>query len=219
MGADTSEGTGSTVIGMRVRAVRDLSGMSRHDVARASGITRRELVAVERGSRALSIKEARALAGALGVERDAFTTAETIDALAGTAAFDATRIDDVIGHDPDHWHDLPEDPADLPPALPFDLPESERRTDLDTRQRIDNSWASVRREIDEVLAACSRVTNAGSGDDMRALLKDLEATVDRLDRRTSFQKHVNRHNTKLAKVRGTRIESPMSAGAAAPTGA
>ncbi len=80
MGAETSEGfaneTGSTVIGMRVRAVRDLSGMSRHDVARATGLTRREIVAVERGTRPSTHERgAFALAGALGVERDAFASA------------------------------------------------------------------------------------------------------------------------------------------------
>ena len=172
-------------------------------------MTRRELAAVERGGRDLTVDEARALAGALGVERDAF--------LAATPGTDheldtATRIDNVIGHDPDHWDELPADPADLPPALPFDLPESERRSDVGTRERVDRSWATVRREMDDVLAACAKVSNAGSSDDMHALLKNLEATVDRLSRRTAFQRHVTRHNAELADARGTRVGASTPAG-------
>lgn len=198
--AEEPQEESSTTTGMRVRAVRELSGMSRHDVARSTGLTRREIAAIERGNRALDADEARALAGALNVEPDAFADG-------GTSSEDdtATRIDDVIGHDPDSWHDLPATAADLPKPLPFDLPESERRTDLQSRERVDNSWSMVRRHMDDVLVACAKVSNASSGDDMRALLKDLEASVDQLSRRSSFHRHAGRHNAELAKARGARI--------------
>jgi transcriptional regulator with XRE-family HTH domain len=202
VGAESHEESSSTVTGMRVRAVRELSGMSRHDVARSTGMTRREIAAVERGSRTLDADEARALAGALTVEPDAFVDADATDTNTDTA----TRIDDVIGHDPYAWHDLPATAADLPKPLPFDLPESERRTNLRTRERIDNSWSMVRRDMDDVLDACSKVSNAGSGDDMHALLKGLEASVDRLSRRSSFQRHASRHNAELAKARGASAD-------------
>lgn len=205
MGAEAHEESSSTVTGMRVRAVRELSGMSRHDVARSTGLTRREIAAVERGNRTLDADEARALAGALNVEPDAFVDAGTNSTTSATDT--ATRIDEVIGHDPDSWHDLPATAADLPKPLPFDLPESERRTDYDTRERIDNSWAAVRRDMDDVLDACAKVSNASSGDDMHALLKELEARVDLLSRRSSFQRHASRHNAELAKARGTRVDA------------
>ncbi|HEX5587941.1 MAG TPA: helix-turn-helix transcriptional regulator [Acidimicrobiia bacterium] len=208
MGVEAHEESSSTVTGMRVRAVRELSGMSRHEVARSTGLTRREIAAIERGSRTLDADEARALAGALNVEPEAFLDAGTPSARASDDT--AARIDEVIGHDPDGWHQLPATVADLPKPLPFELPESERRTDLDTRQRIDNSWAMVRRDMDDVLDACAKVSNAGSGDDMHALLKELEARVDRLSKRSSFQRHASRHNAELAKARGSRVDADRS---------
>jgi transcriptional regulator with XRE-family HTH domain len=204
MGAESEGAPIETSAGTRVRAVRELSGMSRTGIARATGMTRRELAAIERGTRALTLDEARALAGALGVERDAFVTADI--GAESRESDTATRIDDIIGHDPDHWDELSADPADLPPALPFDLPESERRADHDTRKRIDRSWATVRGQMDDVLVACAKVSNASSGDDMRALLKELEATVDRLSRRSSFQRHTTRHNTELEKLRNAKAD-------------
>ena len=171
MGAEAHEESSSTVTGMRVRAVRELSGMSRHDDARSTGLTRREIAAVERGSRTLDADEARALArtqrGARRVRRCGHTQHDDRDR-------HATLIDDVIGHDPDSWHDLPATAADLPKPLPFDLPESERRTDLDTPRTdrqllVDGATRHGRR------ARCVREgVERGSGDDMHALLKELE---------------------------------------------
>ena len=56
--------------GMQARAVRELSGRSRGDIARATGLSRRKIAAIEQGRRALSANEACALAAALGVGHD-----------------------------------------------------------------------------------------------------------------------------------------------------
>ena len=65
------------------------------------------------------------------------------------------QIDQVIGHDPDGWHDLPESVDDLPPALPVNLPNPERRRDYATRNRIEQSWREVRAEMGDTLTSCA----------------------------------------------------------------
>ena len=102
--------------GARLRAVRELAGLTTRDVARAAGLSRREIGLVERGKRILDPDELRALAGALGVEPEVLVS-QGLGEL-GPATTEADRIDAVAGHDPDHWHALPVSPADLPPALP-----------------------------------------------------------------------------------------------------
>ncbi len=57
----------------------------------------------------------------------------------------------VIGHDPDAWDDFPESVDDLPPALPVNLPNPERRRDFNTRNRVERSWREVRNEMGDAL--------------------------------------------------------------------
>jgi transcriptional regulator with XRE-family HTH domain len=195
MGAEPEEGR-AIESGVQARAVRELSGISRARAAKSAGLTRRQIAKVERGRRELSVEEARALAGALGVEADVLV-ADTLD-----FSFDVDeRIDDVVGHDPEEWAAVPRSVADLPAALPFDLPESDRRADLVTRTRIERSWEQVRGDMDDVLAACTKVATAGSGEDLRSLLRELEDSVERLADRRSFERKLTRHERKLADAR------------------
>ncbi|MFI5053747.1 MAG: helix-turn-helix domain-containing protein, partial [Acidimicrobiia bacterium] len=53
--------------GARLRAVRELAGLSPREVARAAGLSRHEIEAVERGRRRVSQDELDALADALNV--------------------------------------------------------------------------------------------------------------------------------------------------------
>ena len=183
MGAEGGAAS-ATIAGMRVRAVRELGGRSRTEVARAAGLTRRELAAIERGNRALSHEEARAIGETLNVEADALlATDEFTNDIAVWV-----RAADVI-------HDQYSEGI---------VDEADRRVDHATRSRVEDSWLVAQRDMDDVLAACTRVSNAGSGDDLRALLKDLELSVDRLARKTSFQRQVTQHNATLAQARGTR---------------
>lgn len=57
-------------LGARVRAVRELAGLQQREVAQAAGMGRRDVQAVERGTRTLSGNELDALAAALGVDPD-----------------------------------------------------------------------------------------------------------------------------------------------------
>jgi transcriptional regulator with XRE-family HTH domain len=54
-------------IGVRLRAVRELGGFSVGQVAKASGVARREISAAEHGRRVLDAASLRAVAAALGV--------------------------------------------------------------------------------------------------------------------------------------------------------
>ncbi len=185
--------------GARLRAVRELAGLTTRDVARAAGLSRREIGLVERGKRILDPDELRALAGALGVEPEVLVS-QGLGEL-GPATTEADRIDAVAGHDPDHWHALPVSAADLPPALPVDLPDPERRNDLDTRRRVEESWAELRAELDDVLTRCARLSQATSGDDVRDLVDGLETEIRVLKGDRAFQRELAKHERMIGRAR------------------
>ncbi len=200
--------------GARLRAVRELAGISSRDVARAAGISKRELAAVERGRHRLTQDELRSLAGALGVDPEVLVSA-------GLGELDHTttegeRIDAVIGHDPDQWHTLPQSPADLPPALPVNLPDPERRHQLATRHRVDDSWNEVRGQMDGVIRQCMLVSTMGSGDDVREMLDALEIEIRRLKASHSFIRGVARHEQIRAQARGGSAKAPSEMDAPRP---
>ena len=115
-------------LGARLRAVRELSGVSTRDVARSAGLGTRELRAAERGAKRLSPDQLHALAGALSVDPDVLVGVGFEGELVRAGSVD-DRIDSFVGHDPDHWDDFPLTVDDLPPALPVNLPDVERRRD------------------------------------------------------------------------------------------
>ena len=168
-------------LGARVRAVRELAGASQKDVAKAAGMSRRELGAAERGAKRLSTAELRAVAGALGVDPDVLVGVGFEGEYVRAGSID-DQIDQVIGHDPERWDDtMPGSVADLPPALPVNLPNPERRKDYATRNRIEQSWREVRAEMGDTLTSCARLISAGSGDDVRRLVERLERDLQQLE--------------------------------------
>jgi transcriptional regulator with XRE-family HTH domain len=193
-------------LGARIRAVRELAGAQQRDVAKSAGMSRRELQAAERGVKRLSGDELRAIAGALGVDPDVLVGAGYEGELADTGSVD-DRIDRVVGHDPDHWGDMPESVDDLPPALPVNLPNPERRKDFDTRKRIEQSWRDVRAEMGDALTSCARLISAGSGDDVRRLVDRLEHDLQELKVRRAFLRKLADHERDLQRVRRPQTES------------
>ena len=196
--------------GARLRAVRELAGLSSRDIARAAGISKRELAAVERGKHRLTQDELRSLAGALGVDPEVLVSAGLGELDQQTS--DGERTDEVIGHDPDQWHEVPETAADLPAALPVNLPIVERRRDLSTRKRVEDSWNDVRSHMDGVIRQCMRVSTIGSGDDVRELIDDLEIEIRRLKVSHAFIRGVARHEQIIAQAR-SRSSTTSSAAA------
>ncbi|HEY3672983.1 MAG TPA: helix-turn-helix domain-containing protein [Acidimicrobiia bacterium] len=192
-------------LGARLRAVRELSGADQRDVAKAAGLSRRELQAAERGAKRLSADELHALAGALGVDADVLVGVGFEGEITRAGTVD-DRIDRVVGHDPDHWDDL-ESVADLPPALPVNLPNPERRKDYTTRNRIEQSWREVRGEMGDALTSCARLISAGSGDDVRRLVERLEHDLQELKARRMFQRKLADHERDLHRVRRPQTES------------
>jgi transcriptional regulator with XRE-family HTH domain len=194
--------------GARLRAVRELTGLSSRDVARAAGLTKREVAAVERGRRRLTVDELRAVSGALNVDPE-MLAADGLGA-ADRATTESERIDAVAGHDPDQWGELPESPADLPPAIPLELPNSERRTDFMTRKRVEDSWADLRAEMEGVIRQCMRLSTIGSGDDPLEMLDSLEAEIRQLKTNRNFHREVGRHERTIAQARGGSRVSKLS---------
>lgn len=199
-------------LGARVRAVRELSGITQKDVAKAAGMSRRELQAAERGAKRLSTAELRAIAGALGVDPEVLIGVGFDGDLVRAPI--EQRIDDVVGHDPDRWHDL-DSVDDLPPAQPLNLPDAERRKDFATRNRIEQSWREVRGEMGDALTSCARLISAGSGDDVRRLIERLERDLQELKSRRAFQRNLADHERALERVRSTGGNTPSSATVAA----
>ena len=118
--------------GKRAWVVRTRLGLTRLHVARSAGLTSREIAATERGRRELTLAQWRSLAGSLGVELAVLLPADLLPD--DTPEAEARRIDDFVGHDPEHeWNSMPRTAADLPPDLPVDLPDSERRQNEHTR--------------------------------------------------------------------------------------
>ncbi len=199
-------------LGARLRAVRELAGADQRAVAKAAGLSRRELQAAERGVKRLTPDELHALAGALGVDPDVLVGVRFEGELVRASVEE--RIDQTIGHDPARWNDLPESAADLPPALPMNLPDPERRKDYATRDRIEQSWRDVRNEMGDALTSCARLISAGSGDDLRRLVERLERDLEQLKSRRSFRRSVADHERALERVRGTGGYTPRPADAA-----
>jgi transcriptional regulator with XRE-family HTH domain len=194
-------------LGARLRAVRELAGANQRDVAKAAGLGRRELQSAERGVKRLDSDQLCALAGALGVDPDVLVGVGFEGELVRAGSVD-DRIDRVIGHDPDRWDDLPESPDDLPPALPVNLPNPERRKDHTTRARIEQSWREVRNEMGDALTSCARLISAGSGDDVRRLIDRLERDLQQLKAKRAFQRNLADHERSLQRVRGTGGNTP-----------
>jgi len=168
-------------LGARVRAVRELQGAAQADLARAAGMSRRELQAAERGGKRLTPDELQALARALGVE-----------------------LDLLVGVPTDH---------DL---LSADRPSPERRKDLATRSRIEQSWSDVRAELGDVLTSCARLVSAGSGDDVRRLLERLERDLQELKAHRTFLRKLADHERDLQQVRRP-LRDPLASGLRVPT--
>jgi transcriptional regulator with XRE-family HTH domain len=162
-------------IGVRLRAVRELSGLSVVQVAKASGVARREISAAEHGRRVLDAAALRAVAGALGVSPGVLVSA------APSAA------DDPLGDDP--------------APIPFDLPASERRINDATREDLEQSWIAVRSELAEVIEAATRLAMCGSDDDPTVLMRNVELEIDKVTRKRGFQRHVARHQAEVLEAR------------------
>jgi transcriptional regulator with XRE-family HTH domain len=201
-------------LGARIKAVRELAGAQQREVAKAAGMSRRELQAVERGAKRLDSDELRAVAGALGVDPDVFVGVGFEGDLVRAPIEE--RIDAVIGHDPDRWDDFPASVDDLPPALPVHLPNPERRKDFVTRERIEHSWRGVRNEMGDALTSCARLVSAGSGDDVRRLIDRLEHDLAALKAKRIFQRNLADHERALERVRSKHtpasFESVVAAG-------
>jgi transcriptional regulator with XRE-family HTH domain len=196
-------------LGARIRAVRELSGASTRDVAKAAGMSRRELQSAERGSNRLTANELHALAGALGVDPDVLVGVGFEGELTRASVED--RIDSVIGHDPDHWDDMvPSSVSDLPPALPVNLPNPERRKDYVTRERLERSWRDVRNEMADALTSCARLVSASSGDDIRRLLERLERDLTSLKAKQSFLRNLADHERDLERARAAGPSVPIA---------
>ena len=165
-------------IGVRLRAVRELSGFSVGQVAKASRVSRREINAAEQGRRVLDAASLRAVAGALGVSPGVLVSV-------APSAVDDPPVDDPPVDDP----------------IPFDLPASERRIDDATSADLDQSWIAVRSEMHEVIAAATRLAMYGSTDDPTVLMHDVELEIDKVKRKRGFQRHVARHQAEVLKAR------------------
>jgi transcriptional regulator with XRE-family HTH domain len=164
-------------MGTRVRAVRELAGLPQREVARAAGMSRRDLQAAERGAKRLSSAELRAVAGALGVDPEVFVgVGNDFDLVRAPVP---ERSDGTAGHDP------------------------ERRRDFATRERIEGSWRHVRGEMGDVLTSCARLISAGSGDDVRRLVERLERDLHDLKSKRGFHLTLADHERALQRVRGT----------------
>lgn len=208
--AEASQDLHDEDLGARIRAVRELAGAGQRELAKAVGMSRRELQAAERGARHLSTEELRALAGALGVEPDVFTGDGVVRGpeRAGSTPDGATDPDgSAPGGTQAPW---PPAPNQATAAGAHDEPprRTERRKDLVTRSRVDESWNSVRAEMHDVLGDCARVISAGSGSDVRELLQQLERDLMALKAQRSFQRGLADHERSLQHVRTGRRASP-----------
>lgn len=202
---ETQAGLKAEDLGARLKAVRELAGAQQRDVAKAAGLSRRELQSAERGAKRLSADELHALAGALGVDADVLVGVGFEGEIVRAGSVE-DRIDRVVGHDPQSWGTL-DSVDDLPPALPVDLPNPERRKDHATRTRIEQSWRDVRGEMGDTLTSCARLISAGSGDDVRRLIDRLERDLQELKARRTFLRKLADHERDLDRVRRPQTES------------
>jgi len=174
-------------IGVRLRAVRELTGLSVGELAKASGVPRRDINAAEHGRRVLDAAGMRSVAGALGVAPGVLVSSlppSDTDEPGGGTARAATRR-----------------PTERPAPIPFDLPAAERRIDDDTRADLEKSWVAVRGDMQDVIEAATRLAMCASTDDPTALMRKVAFEIDKLDRKRSFQQNVARHQAELLEAR------------------
>ena len=81
MVSNTAEPGVARRVGGHIKAARVASGFSRAHVARSSGLTNRELAGYEQGKTLPSRRDARALAGACGVNLDELLPSDLVEAL------------------------------------------------------------------------------------------------------------------------------------------
>jgi len=172
-------------IGVRIRAVRELAGLTVGQVSKASGVPRRDINSAEHGRRVLDSAALRAVAGALGVSPGVLFSSSP------HAAREQSRDDSAFR--------TPVDAATGP--VPFDLPSSERRIETDSRSDVEQSWVAVRGEMHEVLEAATRLAMCNSDDDPVTLMRNVEFEIDKLKRKRGFQQHVARHQAELLEAR------------------
>lgn len=200
-------------LGARIKAVRELAGVEQRELARAAGLSRRELQAAERGLKRLPPDKLKAVADVFGVDPDV---------LVGVGFDGELKRAAVQGHfdgatqDAGRWSERPAPTNDAPPALPVNLPNTERRKDFATRNRIEASWRDVRSEMGDALTSCARLISAGSGDDVRRLIERLERDLTELKTRRAFLRKLADHENALQRVRQPQPDAPR-APAAAPT--
>jgi len=182
-------------LGARIRAVRELAGVDQRDVAKAAGLSRRDLQAAERGAKRLTPDELKAVAGVLGVDAEVFVG----------VGFDGELARAAVEHRPangtDTGWDEPRASIDDAASQPAHLPNPERRKDFATRNRIEASWRDVRAEMGDALTSCARLISAGSGDDVRRLVERLERDLAELKSRRAFQRKLADHERDLQRVR------------------
>jgi len=182
-------------IGVRLRAVRELTGLTVGQVSKASGVARRDINAAEHGRRVLDSADLRAVAGALGVAPNVLVSTSpqpTRDDPFDAGAFRA-----------------PAEPLRAPIA--FDLPSSERRIDSDTRQELEQSWVAVRGEMHGVIEAATRLAMCSSGDDPTALMRAVTVEIDKIGRSRDFQTQVARHQAELLQARAASRGNDLTA--------
>ncbi len=173
-------------VGARVRTLRKRLGFHRRHVAHSAGLSTRELASVERGNRAPTINEVRSIAGSLGVEVEEFLSGVDVDQ---PLPFDL-RIDDIL-------HEIPaEEP--LPEAETLASPTHERRKAPLAWAELEQSFATVRAQIDDVARCCDRIASAGADDDIGPFLDELEGALTKLRANSEFSVVVERHREAIA---------------------
>ena len=60
----------------------------------------------------------------------------------------------------------------------------------------------------DTLGSCVRLISAGSGDDVRRLIEQLDQDLRHLKSQATFQRHLADHERAVAKVRGTGGNTP-----------
>jgi len=172
-------------VGVRLRAVRELTGLTVGQVSKASGVARRDINAAEIGRRVLDSAAMRAVAGALGVSPTVLVSSSP------HAVRDEPRDDTAFR--------APAEPVGAPIA--YDLPSSERRVEADARDKLEQSWVAVRGEMHGVVEAATRLAMCGSGDDPTALMRAVEFEIDKIGRNRGFQTQVARYQAELLEAR------------------
>ncbi|MFN8028529.1 MAG: helix-turn-helix transcriptional regulator [Acidimicrobiia bacterium] len=189
-------------IGVRLRAVRELTGLTVGQVSKASGVSRREINAAEHGRRVLGASAMRAVAGALGVAPGVL-----VSSLPHSKA-EAGRRRGLGPHRRRRGGARSRAlarpagdtrrPARADPVRPAVLRAPHRRR----HARQGRAVVGRRRgEMHDVLEAATRLAMCGSGDDPMTLMRNVTFEVDKLQRKRSFQMHVARHQAEVLEAR------------------